>query len=71
MSRKLLLNQQQVDDINIKTTKGFFCLCCYILMTRNKIAKDLRTPKYRKRVIPDKKKKVKRFKLFELLERFR
>jgi len=40
-------------------------------MTRNKIAKDLRSPKYRKRVIPDKKKKVKRFKLFELLERFR
>ena len=30
-----------------------------ILMTRNKIAKDLRTPKYRKRVIPDKKKKSK------------
>jgi hypothetical protein len=42
-------------------------------MTRNKIAKDLRSPKYRKRVIPDKKKKEnkKRFKLFELLERFR
>jgi hypothetical protein len=42
-------------------------------MTRNKIAKDLRSPKYRKRVIPDKKKKDKkqRFKLFELLERFR
>jgi len=40
-------------------------------MTRNKIAKDLRTSKYRKRVIPDKKKIVRRFKLFELLERFR
>jgi len=40
-------------------------------MTKNKIAKDLRTPKYRKRVIENKKKKIKRFKLFELLERFR
>jgi hypothetical protein len=40
-------------------------------VTKNKIAKDLRTPKYRKRVIENKKKKVKRFKLFELLERFR
>jgi hypothetical protein len=40
-------------------------------MTRNKIAKDLRTPKYRKRVVEDKKKKVKRMKMFEILERLR
>jgi hypothetical protein len=40
-------------------------------MKRNKIAKDLRTPKYRKRVVEDKKKKVKRMKMFEILERLR
>ena len=40
-------------------------------MVKNKIAKDLRTPKYRKRVIENKKKKIKRFKMFELLERLR
>ena len=40
-------------------------------MKRNKIAKDLRTPKYRKRVVEDKKKKIKRMKMFEILERFR
>ena len=42
-------------------------------MTRNKFAKDLRTPKYRHKIVEDKKKKEdkKRFKLFELLERFR
>jgi hypothetical protein len=40
-------------------------------MVKNKIAKDLQTPKYRKRVIENKKKKVKRFKMFELLERLR
>ena len=42
-------------------------------MIKNKIAKDLRTPKYRPRVIKDKKKQQnkKRFKLFELLERLR
>jgi hypothetical protein len=42
-------------------------------MTRNKIAKDLRSPKYRHKVVEDKKKKEnkKRFKLFELLERLR
>ena len=38
---------------------------------KNKIAQDLRTPKYRQRVVKNKKKEVKRFKLFELLERFR
>ena len=39
----------------------------------NPVAKDLRTPKYKKRVIKDKKKEQnkKRFKLFEMLERFR
>ena len=40
-------------------------------MKQNKIAKDLRTPKYRKRVVEDKKKKIKRMKMFEILERFR
>tara|TARA_E500000318_G_scaffold76710_3_gene71384 strand:+ start:460 stop:582 length:123 start_codon:yes stop_codon:yes gene_type:complete len=40
-------------------------------MKRNKIAKDLRTPKYRKRVVEDKKKKIKRMKMFEILERLR
>ncbi len=42
-------------------------------MTRNKIAKDLRTHKYKHKVVEDKKKKEdkKRFKLFELLERLR
>tara|TARA_E500000178_G_scaffold299907_1_gene307864 strand:+ start:663 stop:785 length:123 start_codon:yes stop_codon:yes gene_type:complete len=40
-------------------------------MKQNKIAKDLRTPKYRKRVVEDKKKKVKRMKMFEILERLR
>ena len=40
---------------------------------RNKIAQDLRTPKYRQRVVKNKKKEHnnKRFKLFELLERYR
>jgi len=40
-------------------------------MTRNKIAKDLRTQKYRKRVVEDKKKKIKRMKMLEILERLR
>jgi len=40
-------------------------------MKRNKIAKDLRTPKYRKRVVEDKTKKIKRMKMFEILERLR
>ena len=42
-------------------------------MVKNKIAKDLRTPKYKQRVIKNKKKEEnkKRFKLFELLERLR
>lgn len=42
-------------------------------MVKNKIAKDLRTPKYKQRVINNKKKEEnkKRFKLFELLERLR
>jgi len=40
-------------------------------MKRNKIAKDLRTPKYRKLVVEDKKKKIKRMKMFEILERLR
>jgi len=44
--------------------------CCGS-MKRNKIAKDLRTPKYRKRVVEDKKKKIKRMKMFEILERLR
>jgi len=38
---------------------------------KNAIAKDLRTPKYRKRVVEDKKKKIKRMKMFEILERLR
>jgi len=38
---------------------------------KNVIAKDLRTPKYRKRVVEDKKKKIKRMKMFEILERLR
>ena len=40
-------------------------------MVKNKIAKDLRTPKYKQRVIKNKKRdqNKKRFKLFELLER--
>lgn len=42
-------------------------------MKQNKIAKDLRTPKYRPRVIKNKKREQnkKRFKIFELLERLR
>ena len=42
-------------------------------MVKNKVAKDLRTPKYRQRVVNDKKKQQnkKRFKMFELLERLR
>ena len=40
-------------------------------MVKNKVAKDLRTPKYRKRVVEDKKKKIKRMKMFEILERLR
>ena len=40
---------------------------------KNKIAQELRSPKFRQRIIKDKKKteNKKRFKLFELLERFR
>lgn len=37
----------------------------------NPVAKDLRTSKYRKRVIQDKTKKLKRMKMFEILERLR
>ena len=37
----------------------------------NPVAKDLRTSKYRKRVVEDKTKKLKRMKMFEILERFR
>jgi len=42
-------------------------------MKKNKIAQDLRTPKYRQRIIKNKKREQmkKRFKLFEMLERFR
>ena len=37
----------------------------------NPVAKDLRTRKYRKRVVEDKTKKIKRMKMFEILERLR
>jgi hypothetical protein len=42
-------------------------------MIKNKVAKDLRTPKYRQRVIKNKKREQnkRRFKLFEVLERLR
>jgi len=42
-------------------------------MVKNKIAQDLRTPKYKQRIVKNKKREQnkKRFKIFELLERFR
>jgi len=42
-------------------------------MVKNKIAQDLRTPKYKQRIVKNKKREQnkKRFKLFEVLERLR